>query len=79
MGTNESMTKPEIAVNDVIQLDPNHHGWGPLICIVDEVSNWGVRCYWLVPQERNQPTLQAYYRAKHGTYVRIGPAEWTMS
>jgi hypothetical protein len=78
MGTNESdMPKPEVAVNDVIQLDPEKHRWGPLFAIVDEVGDRYVRCYWLHAYDPTKPPGQAYYRAAHGTFVRIGVAEWT--
>lgn len=62
---------------DVIQLDPEHsHGWGPLLCIVDEHLSWGVLCYALHAEERDKPPSQMYLRVKHGGYVIIGQAEW---
>lgn len=84
MGTNEKsmpmpmpMPQPAVAVDDVIQLDPNKHRLGPLFAIVDEVSHWGVCCYWLHAHDQMQPPGKVPYRAEHGTFVRIGVAEWT--
>lgn len=59
-------------VNDVIQLDPAHCRWGPLLCIVDKVQDWGVRCYALVPGERGS----MYLNVNHGDYYVVGRAEW---
>ena len=65
-----------VKVNDVIQLDPAQSPWGPLLCIVDEVKSWGVRCYVLLPDQRNAPPNRMYLRVEVGTFVVIGPAEW---
>lgn len=72
--------------NDVIQLTPGPGlEWGPLLCIVDKVAAWGVRCYALVPathsspEERGRAPSRMYLRVDHGGYVVIGPAEWTLS
>jgi hypothetical protein len=66
----------QIEVGDIIQLNPETSPWGPLLCIVDKVSSWGVRCYWLVATTRGEPPGCAYYRAEWGTFVLIGKAEW---
>jgi hypothetical protein len=63
-------------LNDVIQLDPTKNDWGPLLCIVDEVKSWGVRCYVLLPEKRGEPPGSMYLRVEVGTFVVIGPAEW---
>jgi hypothetical protein len=63
-------------VNDVIQLDPAHCEWGPLLCIVSVVKAWGVQCYAIVATKRGDPPEQMYLRVEHGHYVRIGRAEW---
>lgn len=64
------------AVGDVIQLDPAHCDWGPLLCIVSEVKSWGVQCYAIYPEERGKPPSQMYLRPRHEHYVVIGRAEW---
>lgn len=64
------------AVRDVIQLDPEHNDWGPLLCIVDKIYAWGVQCYALIPEERHRPPDQMFLRVSHGHYQRIGKAEW---
>lgn len=73
--------KKDAAVGDVIQLDPTltvGADWGPLLCIVDKVKAWGVRCYHMQPTGRNEPLLRMYIRVNHLDYVVIGPAEWTI-
>jgi len=65
-----------VKINDVIQLDPAQSPWGPLLCIVDEVKQWGVRCYALIPQERGTAPGSMYLRVEHGKFHIIGPAEW---
>lgn len=67
-------------VGDVIQLDPAHCDWGPLLCIVDEVrsNGRGVRCYNVYPEERGKLASAMYLHVKHGHYVVIGRAEWAI-
>ena len=67
-----------VKVHDVIQLDPAQSPWGPLLCIVDEVKPWGVQCYALVPEHREEPPNRMYLRVEHGKYSYIGEAEWTV-
>jgi hypothetical protein len=64
-----------ISPGDVVQLDTGMD-WGPLLCIVDKVHEWGVRCYALVPSTRNSPPEQMHLRAPVDQYVRIGEAKW---
>ena len=59
---------------DVIQLDPDHCRFGPLLCIVSEVKSWGVQCYAVFNKEE-----AAYFRVNHGNYVVVGRAEWKMA
>lgn len=61
---------------DVIQLDPDHCDWGPLLCIVDEVKAWGVSCYALHPDKRGEPPPRMFMRVDHGNYEVIGLAVW---
>lgn len=63
------------SVDDVIQLDPTND-WGPLLCIVDEIKNWGVRCYALVPQQRAEGPGHMYLRVEHDLYKVVGKAAW---
>lgn len=65
-----------LAPGDVIQLDPEKHPYGAMLCVVDEVKVWGVKCYWLQATERGQPPGQCYYRAETGTFERVGKAQW---
>jgi len=65
-----------VRVGDVIQLDPEHSPWGPMLCIVEEVHPWGVSCYWLGATARDRPPAYFPYRATTGTFARIGLAEW---
>lgn len=65
-----------VSVGDVIQLDPSHCRWGPLLCIVDEVKSWGVCCHWLQTTTEGMPLGVVSYRAEYGTFHRIGRAEW---
>lgn len=67
-------------VNDVVQLNPEHsYGWGPLLCIVDEVHGWGIRCYALVPVKRWEAPNLMYLRVNHENYVIVGKVEWVCS
>jgi hypothetical protein len=67
-----------VKVNDVIQLDPAQCKWGPLLCIVDEVKSWGVRCYALLPDARDRPPNPMYLRVDTGKFQVIGTAEWIL-
>ncbi len=60
----------------VIQLDPAHCDWGPLLCIVEKVEAWGVKCYALHSGRRGEPPGCMYMRISHGHYATVGPAEW---
>jgi len=64
----------QISVSNVIQLHPDYSDWGPLLCIVDRVYDWGVRAYWFVAEERGKPPGRAYIRVRHGEYDVIGYA-----
>jgi hypothetical protein len=68
--------RKELEPGDIIQLDPEKHAWGPLLCIVDEVKGWGVTCFWLQATERGSPPARCYYRAETGTFTRVGTCEW---
>lgn len=59
------------AVNDVVQLMPEHQ-YGALLMIVDRlVGTWGVRCYAFVPHPSGG-AQQFYLRVAHDQYKRIG-------
>lgn len=68
--------REDIIPTDVIQLDPEKCEWGPLLAIVSEVLHWGVQCYALLPEKRNESPGQMYMRVKHGDYMYIGRAIW---
>jgi hypothetical protein len=64
-------------VNSVVQIDPDSalgHIWGGLLCIVEDVTDWGVKCYALYPEKRCCPPEYMYLRVSHGEYAVIGPA-----
>jgi hypothetical protein len=69
---------PNIEPGTVIQLDPEHCQWGCLLCIVDSVRAWGVVCYALMPEQRGTSPSCMFMRVKHGQYMALGTAEWTM-
>lgn len=70
------MSSTVIEVYDVIQLGPEHH-WGPLLCIVTEVRDWGVQCYALVPEKRGEQPGAMFLRVEYGKFERVGRAAWT--
>lgn len=73
-----SAPAPDIEVHDIVQLVPKPDGWGAMLVIVTSVYAWGVQGYWLVAEERGKPPGCAYVRVKHGDYVRVGRAEWSI-
>jgi hypothetical protein len=68
-----------LQAGDIVQLDPEQSPWGPLLCIVTEVCEWGVKCFWLQADERDKPPLVCHYRAKTGTFEVVGSARWVLS
>ena len=69
------MSDVELERGDIIQLDPEHHThhdgfWAGQLMMVDEVKGWGVTCFCKVEGG------EAHYRAKSGTFERIGRAAW---
>lgn len=69
----------QIAVNDVIQIDPafdapvpEGKGFGGCFAIVSEVKSWGVQAYIASPGVEGL----AYIRVPTDKFVRIGRAEW---
>lgn len=68
-------TEDDISPGDVVQLDPEHHThhdgfWAGQLLIVTDVKSWGIQGYARVPEG------EAHYRAEHGTYLRVGAANW---
>lgn len=60
---------------DIVQLDPKEHThhegfWAANLMIVTEVKSWGAQGYC-----RGQGG-NAYYRAKTGTFEKVGEAVW---
>lgn len=74
------MSTPDCDVepHDIVQLAPKPDNWGPMLVIVTEVKAWGVQGYWMVAEKRGVPPACAYIRVKHGDYVRVGRAEWSV-
>lgn len=73
-----STTEPPIEVHDIIQLEPKPDNWGPMLVIVTKVFAWGVQGYWMAAEKRGEPPMCAFIRVKHGDYVRVGRAEWSV-
>lgn len=66
----------DLQPGDIVQLDPAHHThhngfWAANFMVVTEVKSWGVQGYC----KPEGPGL-AYYRAKDGTFVKVGKATW---
>lgn len=63
---------PEIAIGDVVQIDPAHDEvFGSCFLVVTEVKSWGVQGYVKVPGGGD-----AYYRVAFNKIVLIGIAIW---
>lgn len=71
----------DVKVNDVVQLDPSdHEPWcSGVFMLVTEVKSWGVMGFVSIPGEMCDFPGRAYYRATHGSYHRIGAAEWVLA
>lgn len=65
-----------VRVWDVIQVDPEHGPWGPLLLTVDEVRAWGVIAYAMIPGVRGTAPGHAPFRLESKQFVRIGRSEW---
>ncbi len=64
-----------VSPGDLIQLDPlkhtHHEGfWAGRVLVVDDVKSWGVECH--APLK----DAEAHYRARNGTFVRVGSLHW---
>lgn len=64
-----------VNVGDVIQLDPAHCEWGPLLMFVEEVRSWGVICNMHIPGKAGEVWMMPM-RVEHGKYARVGRLEW---
>lgn len=72
----EDATKA-IQAGDVIQLDPAHSAFGPILAVVDEVHPTCVFCYfWLQMMPGNAKPQAIRTPIQHGAYARIGAAKW---
>jgi hypothetical protein len=69
--------RTDVAVGDVIQLDPAaHEAFGGCLLIVEEVRTWGLVAAALIPQGGGP--AHAPYRVAWGAFARIGPAAWPL-
>lgn len=64
-------------IGDIIQITHESHSWYPCLLIVDEVKEWGVQAYVIVPNSNDgtEPAGRAYNRIKNEDFVKVGTAE----
>ena len=68
------MSQQEIAVGDVVQIDPEHDpAFAACFLVVTELKTWGVMGYVRVPGHDGG---DAYYRVPFEKIHRVGVAEW---
>lgn len=61
-----------IAVNDIVQIDPDHdERFGACLLVVTDVKSWGVQGYVKIPNAGD-----AYYRVAFDKCARVGSVEW---
>lgn len=70
----DMVARDTVQLGSVIQLDPAHSPWGPLLAVVDEIHAWGVRCYALIPNQRGEAPGAMYMRVTNGRYAVTGGA-----
>ncbi len=69
------MTEQDLSPGDVVQIDPDAHPkLATCFAVVDEVKGWGAVA--TVPIAASPSPNQAPVRLAHGTFKRIGKAEW---
>lgn len=66
----------EINKGDIVQIVDEEHAWFPALLIVDEVKNWGVVAFALIPQKNDgsEPVGRAYNRLSFAKIERVGEA-----
>lgn len=66
----------DIVSGDIIQITDVLHPWFTALLIVDEVSNWGVVAYVVVPKSNkgDEPPSLAYNRLQWEMFVKVGEA-----
>lgn len=67
-----------VQVGDVVQLSPSHK-WGPVLCFVTGVHDWGIECFAPAPSGFADRWLRASLRIEHHEYLPIGKAQWMPS
>ena len=67
-----------IAVGDVVQIDPSLPGcfFGGCFIHVTEVRSFGAQGFICMPQSREEPPGQAFFRVESANMVRVGRSEW---
>ena len=65
-------TEDEMKKGAVVQITDKSNRWFPCLAIVEEVKNWGVQGYVLVP--RNNGISQLYLRIGKEHYQEVGTA-----
>ncbi len=67
-----------VAVGDVVQIDPTMEDCFFPGCFmqVTEVKSFGAQGFICMPQSRDEPPGQAFFRVDSANMVRIGKAEW---
>ncbi len=61
---------------DIVQIVDKKHAWYPAILIVDEVKNWGVQAWALIPgsNDGSEPVGKAYNRLPFNVIQLVGTA-----
>ena len=61
---------------DIVQIVNEGHPWFSTLLIVDEVKNWGVQAYALIPNanDGSKPVGAAFNRLKNEDIVIVGTA-----
>lgn len=61
---------------DIVQITDESHPWFPCLLIVDEVKNWGVQAYAIVPKSNDNSELpaQAFNRLSFDIIEKVGHA-----
>jgi len=69
----------EVSKNDIVQLNPENTEnkmFSGCFMVISEIKSWGIQGYVQALGQNGEPGGQAYYRAKTGTFERVGEAHW---
>lgn len=70
------MNQTNVTAGDIVQITDEKHPWYPALLIVDEVRNWGVIAYIIIPKSNDgtEPAPVAYNRLPYNQIARVGEA-----